>query len=73
MRRRGSGVPSKSIPRIGAGERCRIQFIPALMLMWVLLWIAWISAYPVTGSVAVGVRRYSPLVVWPQCATVSSS
>ena len=70
---RGTGVPSKSIPGIGAGERCRIQSIPALMLMWVLLRIAWISVYPVTGAVGISVRRYSLLVVWPQCATVSSS
>ena len=41
--------------------------------MWALLRIAWTSVYPVAGSVAVSVRRYSPLVVWPQCATVSSA
>ena len=40
--------------------------------MWALLRIAWTSVYPVTGSVVVSVCKYSPLVVWPQCATVAS-
>lgn len=64
---------SKSIPATGTGVCVSIHSKAPCTCTYALLRIVRSIVHPATGSVQVRVRRNSPLRVWPQCATVSSS